>query len=124
MTFSEINLDFLMGELQRITVDLQNSGSVPLKNVVLATSSPDLLSNCELKTNQPEYTTNDGESAQIREKLARKNHIISIPLPGGQLDSGQSLSFYIWIKAPYAKGHFSLDLLTYYENVQAGSIPR
>ncbi|XP_066254836.1 trafficking protein particle complex subunit 8 [Euwallacea similis] len=124
MFFSEMNSDFLAGELQRVSVDLQNIGSVPLKNIMFATSVPHLLSNCELKSNQVAYTINDGETTQIKEKLARKNHITSIPLQEGQLGSGQSVSFYIWIKAPYSRGPFSIDLLTYYENVDVRSVPR
>lgn len=124
MTFSEMNLDFLAGELQRFSVDLQNTGSVPLKNILISTSVPHLLSNCELKGNSPEYTIDDGDNPQIKEKLARKNHITSIPLQGDRLESGQTISFNIWVKAPPHKGPACIDLLTYYENIDSKSIPR
>lgn len=124
MTFSEINLEFLAGELQRISVDLQNTGSVPLKNIMIATSVPHLVTNCEMKPNQMVYTVNEGDSPQVKEKLARKNHISTIPLAGGQLESSQTISFHIWIKAPQVKGPASIDLLTYYENIDSKSVPR
>ncbi|CAG9759362.1 unnamed protein product [Ceutorhynchus assimilis] len=124
MIFSDINLEFLSGELQRVSVDLQNTGSVPLKNIMIATSVPHLLSNCELKPNVKEYTVSDGDSIQIKDKLARKNHITTIPLPDNILESGQTISFHIWIKAPSDKGPSIVDLLTYYENIDSKSVPR
>ncbi|XP_050313805.1 trafficking protein particle complex subunit 8 isoform X2 [Anthonomus grandis grandis] len=124
MNFSELSTDFLSGELQRITVDFQNTGSVPLKNIIMATSLPHLLSNCEINHQQTEYTINDGETPQIKEKLTRKNHLTTVPLPGGQLGSNQSISFYIWLKAPQDKGSCLIDLLTYYENIDNRSVPR
>ncbi|KAH1023667.1 hypothetical protein HUJ04_012829 [Dendroctonus ponderosae] len=42
----------------------------------------------------------------------------------GQLESGQSISFYIWVKAPPVKGPSSIDLLAYYENVDSQRIPK
>ncbi|XP_019764985.1 trafficking protein particle complex subunit 8 [Dendroctonus ponderosae] len=124
MTFSEINLDFLAGQMQRVSVDFQNTGSVSLKNIMIATSVPHLLSNCELKTNQLEYAIGSDDTPHNKGKKARKNHITTIPLPSGQLESGQSISFYIWVKAPPVKGPSSIDLLAYYENVDSQRIPK
>ncbi|KAL1493024.1 hypothetical protein ABEB36_011167 [Hypothenemus hampei] len=124
MTFSELNMDFLTGELQRVSIDLHNNGSVSLKNVMIATSVPHLLSNCELNTNQKNYFTSDIDPSVNKDQWSRKNHITSIPLPEGQLDKGQSVSFHIWLRAPDVKGHSSIDLLTYYENIDSKSVPR
>lgn len=124
MTFSEINLDFLAGQMQRVSIDLQNTGSVSLKNIMIATSVPHLLSNCELKASELEYAVASEDTPQNKEKRTRKNHITTIPLPSGQLESGESISFHIWIKAPPVKGPSSLDLLAYYENVDTQKIPK
>ncbi|KAF7286967.1 hypothetical protein GWI33_002813 [Rhynchophorus ferrugineus] len=123
ITFSEINLELLAGELQKVSVQLQNTGSVPLKNVLFATSVP-LLLESELKVNHKEYTFADSENPQLREKLARKNHIITLPLPNNQLENGQNISFDIWLRAPHQKGPASIDLLTYYENINPKSTPK
>ncbi|XP_030756187.1 trafficking protein particle complex subunit 8 [Sitophilus oryzae] len=123
MTFSDLNLEFLAGELQRVSVTLQNTGSVPLKNVLLATSVP-LSVDSELKVDPKEYTYQDAENVQVREKLARKNHITTLPLPNNRLDNGHSISFHLWLRAPANKGPTSIDLLTYYENIDSASIPK
>lgn len=102
---------------------MQNTGSVPLRNVLFATSVP-LLLESELKVNHKEHTFADGENPQVREKLARKNHIITLPLPNNKLDNGQTILFDIWLRAPHQRGSTSIDLLTYYENIDSKSTPK
>ncbi|XP_045481562.1 trafficking protein particle complex subunit 8 [Harmonia axyridis] len=125
VTFSEINTDFLCDEMQKVTVNFQNTGSVPLHKVYLASTMPRMVSNCEFnKTEDIVMDFSDIETIQVREKLARKNHITFVPLPDGVLKSGETTSIVIWLKAPSLKGPYSIHLLIYYENIDSKSIPR
>ncbi|CAH0562044.1 unnamed protein product [Brassicogethes aeneus] len=120
VTFSELNLDLLTNEMQRVSVELKNSGSVGLKNILMATSSPNLLSSCEFKSAQ--YYP--GERVMSKEKWARKNHITSVPLAEGKLEPDQNVSIHLWVKAPNVKGPAPIDLLLYYENMHPNAIPK
>ncbi|KAJ8923650.1 hypothetical protein NQ315_010230 [Exocentrus adspersus] len=125
VTFSEISLDFLVDEMQRISVDFQNTSSVPLQNIYLATSVPHLVSFVEFRQKvKTPLDLSDITTPATREKLARKNHITSVPLSGNVLEPGQTTTVYIWIKAPKYKGATPIDLLVYYENVDKKSIPK
>ncbi|KAK9889952.1 hypothetical protein WA026_008761 [Henosepilachna vigintioctopunctata] len=125
VTFSEINSDVLCDEMQKVTVNFQNMGSVPLHKIYLASTMPQMVSNCEFYNNEdPAHDFSDIDTTQMREKLARKNHITYVPLPDGVLNSGQATSIAIWLKAPSLKGPYSIHLLIYYENVNSKSIPR
>lgn len=73
VTFSEMNLDFLSNELQRVSIDFQNTSTVPLKNIYLATSVPHAVCNCEFnKSDNYFYDIDDIENPSIRERYARK----------------------------------------------------
>lgn len=113
-------MDFLTNEMQRVSVDFKNTGSVPLTNIMIATSTPNLLSSCEFK--DPEYYP--GSDVMSREKWARKNHITSVPLPGDRLEPGNFVTVYMWVKAPDTKGPKSVDILIYYENIEAKAVPK
>lgn len=120
--FTEIQSDVLCNEIQKVTVDLRNVSTEPLQNVFFATSVPHLISACEFQLEKDfEYTPI--ESAAIREKLARKNHVVSVLLPDDQLATHKT-SFNLWLKAPNENGPAVIDLLIYYENVDGGSVPR
>nr|XP_023020027.1 trafficking protein particle complex subunit 8 [Leptinotarsa decemlineata] len=125
VTFSEIHQDFLADELQRVSVNFQNTSSVPLQNIYMATSVPHLLCNCEFKQERRDNeNTIDLSTPAAREKFVRKNHLTSVPLPKDVLEPGQTLPISIWIKAPNTKGSCAIDLLIYYENSNRNSIPR
>ncbi|CAH1153382.1 unnamed protein product [Phaedon cochleariae] len=124
VVFSEIHHDFLANELQKVSVDFCNTSSVPLRNILMATSVPHLLSNCEFKCDTDHSGTHDLSTPAAREKYVRKNHLTSVPLPGNVLEPGQTIPIHIWIRAPNVKGPTSIDLLIYYENVVKTSIPR
>lgn len=121
--FTEIYSDVLCNEIQKLTMDLRNVSSIPLRNIFLATSVPHLVSACEFDTKKTlQYTSI--ESSAAKEKLARKNHVIPLILPDGQLDSNKCTSVNLWLKAPADKGPAVIDLLIYYENVNATSVPK
>lgn len=125
VTFSEMHADFLSDELQKVLVTFQNTSSVPLQNVYMATSVPYLLCNCEFKQEKNEqFAISDLSTPALREKLIRKNHLTSVPLNGKTLEPGQTVPIYIWVKAPSSKGPASIDLLVYYENIVRTTIPR
>ncbi|CAG9855344.1 unnamed protein product [Phyllotreta striolata] len=125
VTFSEMHTDFLVNELQKVLVTFQNTGSVPLQNVYMATSVPHLFCNCEFKQETNETVNmNDLSMPNVRDKVLRKNHLTSVPLNGKVLEPGQTVPIHIWVKAPNSKGPASIDLLIYYENVVKTAIPR
>lgn len=120
-----MSLDFLADEVQRISVNFQNISSVPLQNIYLATSVPHLVSYVEFR--QPAKTAvdlSDITTPATREKMARKNHVTSVPLAENVLQPGQTATVNVWVKAPNCKGPAAIDLLFYYENVDKQSIPR
>lgn len=120
--FSEIYSDVLCNEIQKVTVDLKNVSTVPLRNVYLATSYPDLISACEIE-GEKYFDYVQIESISTNKKQARKNHIIPVVMPEEQLDSCKSCTFNLWLKAPGSKGPGIIDLLIYYENVDSNSVP-
>lgn len=123
VTFSELNLEFLCDEVQKVTIDFQNTGTLPLHKVYIATSAPEYLCNCEPKTKDlPEFSNNC--TPAMKEKFIRDNHITSVPLPNDKLEPGQSTTITIFIKAPNVPGPCLVDLLIYYENVNTGTAPR
>lgn len=123
VTFSEINSNILCGEMQKITVNFQNTGSIPLHNIHWATTDPEILTS---EFNNKIYTTNldNVETAAAKDKLIRKNHVTYVPLSSNSLVPGQTVSFSLWLKAPPTKGIYSVALLIYYENMNSNSIPR
>lgn len=121
--FSEICSEVLCNEIQKVTVDLRNVSSIPLKNIFLATSVPHLISACEFQTKK-QYHFTPVECTATRDRLARKNHVIPLNLPEGQLGSDKCATFNLWLRAPQEKGPAIIDLLIYYENVESNSIPR
>lgn len=121
--FTEIYSDVLSNEIQKVTVDLRNVSSIPLRNIFLATSVPHLISACEFEIERDfQYLQN--ETGGTREKLARKNHVIPLVLPEDQLESNKCFSFNLWLRAPDVKGPAVIDLLIYYENIDRTSVPR
>ncbi|CAH1982606.1 unnamed protein product [Acanthoscelides obtectus] len=122
VTFSEINLDFLSDEVQKVTIDFQNTSSVPLNNIYMATSVPRLLCNCEIKETPVNYESIN--TPALKEKIMRKNHLMRVPLPDGVLEPGQLCTFNVWIKAPNTKGTTDIDLLIYYENCNKKGNPK
>nr|XP_022915433.1 trafficking protein particle complex subunit 8 [Onthophagus taurus] len=119
--FTEISSDMLKNELQHVNIELRNVGTVPLHKIYMATSKPELLSCCEFAIKQNFETIDiDLNSPAIREREARKNHVINLPLV--QLEPGQMKTCNIWIKASDITN--TLDLLIYYENIDPVSIPR
>nr|CAH7769472.1 unnamed protein product [Callosobruchus chinensis] len=122
VTFSEINLDFLSDEVQKVTIDFQNTSSVPLDNIYMATSVPHLLCNCELKETPINYTSIN--SPALKEKIVRKNHLMRVPLPDDILEPGQLCTFNVWIKAPNTKAVTDIDLLIYYGNCNRRAVPK
>jgi tetratricopeptide (TPR) repeat protein len=125
VTFSELNSEFLCDEVQKITIDFQNTGTLPLHKLYMATSVPQFLCNCETRISRisPEIALNNCTPA-MREKLSRENHITSVPLPNDKLDPGQNTTHSIFIKAPNKAGLCLVDLLIYYENINVGVVPR
>lgn len=121
--FTEIHTDVLCNEVQKVAVDLRNVSSIPLSNVLLASSVPHLISACEFETKK-EFEYTQIESAAVKEKLARKNHVIPVMLPENQLESQKSTCFNLWLKAPNEKGPAVIDLLIYYESVDDSSVPK
>lgn len=121
--FTEIYSDVLCNEIQKVTLDLLNVSSIPLHNVFIATSVPHLISACEFQAKE-EFEFTPIESTAVKEKLARRNHVIPVLLPEDKLESNKSTSFNLWLKAPSEKGTAVIDLLIYYENVNCNSIPR
>lgn len=127
VTFSELSMEFLTNQVQRVSIDFRNTGTVPLKNVYMATSVPHLISFSEFHKNsdlQQYEAVYEADIPAVRDKLARKNHITSVPLPNGVLESEHSTTIYLWLKAPDAKGPAVIDLLIYYENIDSKSIPK
>lgn len=121
--FTEIHTDVLCNEIQRVAMDLRNVSSIPLRNVFLATSVPHLVSACEFEEkNRLHYTPIESNAA--KEKLARKNHVIPLHLPDGQLESNKCVTVNLWLKTPAEKGPAVIDLLIYYENANATSVPK
>ncbi|XP_017768287.1 PREDICTED: trafficking protein particle complex subunit 8 [Nicrophorus vespilloides] len=125
ISFGEMNSELLRNELQEISVELRNVGSVPLHKVYLATAMPHLLSSCEFQSNGTEFLDAASiETTASREREARKNHVSHLPLPNGVLEPGQYYNVFIWLKAPETIGPALIDLLIYYENFNSSSIPR
>lgn len=123
VSFCEMNAELLRNELQEVSVELRNVGSVPLHNIYMATSQPHLLSSCEFQAKDDD----DGAtvtSGATREKEARKNHVSFLPLPNKVLAPGQFYNVQIWLKAPEVIGPAAIDLLIYYENVDPAAVPR
>ncbi|KAG5890112.1 hypothetical protein JTB14_005243 [Gonioctena quinquepunctata] len=125
VVFSEMHQDFLADELQRVSVTFQNTSTVPLRNILMATSVPHLLCDCEFKQETDDgFDPSNLSTPTSKEKFVRKNHLTSVPLPRDVLEPGQTLPIYIWVKAPNIRGPTTIDLLIYYENALKNSIPR
>lgn len=118
-------MDFLSDELQKVSVDLHNISSIPLKNVYMATSVPHLLSCCEFKKTEDEpLKWSKLNTPPMREKFVRKTHTTPVPLLGRILEPGQTTTVDLWMKAPNKKGPVVIDLLIYYENVLKSNLPK
>lgn len=113
ISFSKLSPEMLCGEMQRVEVTLKNIGNAPLKNIHVGSTNPKLFS----LENQPAATNNVKASG-----LVTKIHLP--PSTNGILNVGETYKMPLWVRAPHRKGNHRLDLLFYYENSNAKSIPR
>lgn len=121
MSFNELNQELLCNELQNISIEVRNCGSVPLHKIMMASSSPHLFS-----TTFPETETDDANFENSKTKENRK-HLIPFALPSqfnGKLEPGQSYTMNLWFRAPSTQGSSVVDLLFYYENFNSELIPK
>ena len=124
MNLSEINNELLRNEIRKISVDLRNVGSFPLHKIYIATSTPHLISYYEFCKDNSIVEESEMETASVKEKEARKNHVKCVPLENNQLDPGQCKNISLWIMAPDVVGPAYIDLLIYYENMNPTNVPR
>lgn len=121
MNFTEVTQELYANEIIHVNVELRNSGSMPLHNIIMASTMPHLFSQI---TNHG----NNNSEANFNWALSPGNiYCNRIVLPenlNSRLEPGQSHMINLWIKAPSTPGKTSLDLLFYYENVNANSVPR
>lgn len=114
--------ELLANEIVHLNVELRNSGSMPLHNILMASTVPHLFSQVT--------STGEGcsEAAFDWTVPSESNtYCNQITLPenlNGRLEPGQSHNMNLWIKAPSVPGRTALDLLFYYENVNTPSVPR
>lgn len=115
----------LCNEIQKVTVELHNTGTIPVHNIHLATSVPELLSTCEFVSDTSSHDKTDvDELTIVKEKHRRRNHVIPLLQPNDRFDPGRSCAFNLWLKAPDHKCPAVIDLLIYYENIDSKCIPR
>uniref|UniRef100_A0A6P7FSR0 Trafficking protein particle complex subunit 8 n=1 Tax=Diabrotica virgifera virgifera TaxID=50390 RepID=A0A6P7FSR0_DIAVI len=121
--FAELNTDFLMDEIRQVKITFCNNSAVPLQNIYIATPSPHILSDGEVK-DYLNFKLSDLNVPALRDKMIRKNHVTKIYVPGRILSPGKQASASIWLKAPLKKGVTKVDLLIYYQNLYRFNIPK
>jgi hypothetical protein len=100
----------LCGELQRVTLEFQNTGRTALTALYVASPTPELFSFGE---------------ASLQQQGAHQVTHISLPNDmAACLCLGQTHTVPMWLRAPDTKGITNLEMLFYYENVNSNSNPR
>lgn len=125
MTFSDISSDVLCNEIQKVIVNVHNIGTIPLHNIYMASSVPELLSTCEVTSNT--HLSNEAETydlAAAKERYRTRNYVTPLLKPNERLEPGRLRAFNLWLRAPDYKGPAVIDLLIYYENVVSNCVPR
>ncbi|XP_024936039.1 trafficking protein particle complex subunit 8 [Cephus cinctus] len=116
VSFSKLSPEMLCGEMQRVEVTLKNIGHAPLTNLYIGTSNAKLFSLENQLVNTDNVQT--GKSRRLITKIRLP------PSTGGILNVEETHKMPLWIRAPHEKGTHRLDLLFYYENPEANSIPK
>ncbi|XP_077272464.1 trafficking protein particle complex subunit 8 homolog l(3)76BDm [Temnothorax americanus] len=112
--FTKLSPEMLCGEVQRVEVTLKNIGNAPLTNIYIASTDAKLftLGNTEIDT--------FGTEALRARKSSRSVTKVILPVSkNGVLNVGETHKMPLWVQAPHVKGTHRLDLLFYYESIDA-----
>ncbi|KAG7202767.1 hypothetical protein KM043_009936 [Ampulex compressa] len=113
--FSKLSPEMLCGEIQRVEVTLKNTGNAPLKNIHLASTDAKLIS----LENDSKFLSEGNTSKKSNRSISK---ILMPSSNDATLDVGETHKMSLWVRAPHEKGTHRLDLLFYYENVDAGCV--
>ncbi|XP_021914689.1 trafficking protein particle complex subunit 8 isoform X2 [Zootermopsis nevadensis] len=102
--FRDLNSEMLCGELQRVTLEFQNTGNAALTALYVASTTPELFSLGQPLPQQP--------------GVHQVTHVVAHLFPG------QTHAVPMWLRAPDTKGITSIEMLFYYENANSNSNPR
>lgn len=120
----------LCGEVQSITLKFCNDGTIPLKNLKIASNTPSFLAlgtDVDLVDSVPFssiYPTQEedicGEIPGSEPKEVAVNGIIviDIPIPNGILKPNFTMTVPMWIRGNDVAGVHTMNFLFYYEPVE------
>lgn len=122
----------LCGEVHSILIEFSNQGSIPLKNLKVASNNPsfftlgspgDLLDPLHSSTvyRSPEKGVYDEKpiaGSEPNEVAVNGNIVIDIPIPNGKLDPESTLKVPMWIRGNDIGGIHTVNFLFYYEPVE------
>ena len=114
------------GEVQAIQLCLQNTGHLPMHNLRVATTQPQLFTlgqnhhipdacDChgvyQMLSGSPAEEAPDGERYE-----SAIDYVLPVRLTGGMLEPGQTCSIPVWVQAPSTPAAHVIDLLFYFES--------
>lgn len=106
--FENLPSELLCGEIYRVTIHLYNVGILPISRVLLTSAGPCLIS----MSSSSSSSTNNNNCTE------RFVHSISLNSP---LQPGQSEKVEMYVRGADVAGHYSIDLLFFYDTGNAVS---
>ena len=123
VTFTNMPSQMLCGEVQQVGVQFENIGDLPLKHLKVASTHPDFFTFSDdankidnSNTYQTLTNTSDTDSEEFPVKTKPIKYVIDIPINGGSLNPGDSITRPMWIRGPEKAGQHVVKYLFYYES--------
>ncbi|XP_038077879.1 trafficking protein particle complex subunit 8-like [Patiria miniata] len=127
--FTSFPSTLLCGEVCLSVVELTNQGFSPLQKLLVASNHPELFSfgTSQTPANQSKtsvYRTvpcdgnTGGNGGECVVDKCRVSHVTEVPLPGGSLPPGGSVSLPLYIRGPDRSGIHEINMLFYYESAE------
>ncbi len=115
----------MCGEVQQVMGHLHNTGTHTLSSLLVASTHPEFFT---FGSPQPDQQTDsssvypvtgqaDGQENVVVEPQLK--HVVSVPVPGGSLKPGASVSLPMWIRGPDMPGEQNIRFLFYYKSTES-----
>lgn len=125
MAFPDFPSGLFCGEVRHVTVQLRNSGPLPLHTLSIASTTPGFFTvgnphstptpAQETSVTYPLLTT-AAETDTDQHTIDRTDvpFVTRIPLPEDRLDPGHTLDIPLWVRGPATHGHYTVHFLFLY----------
>ena len=111
----------LCGEVKHVSVEFSNTGEFALHNLQVASTNPEFFTfgtGSKLPATARTYQnmTKPMDTNEFVAEETEVKHVMNVPLPGGSLAPGTSVTLPLWIRGPDVAGDHKIHILFCYES--------